>query len=237
MTIGSPSGSGATQNDIADGADESNARWQTYYAGGVYNSQESLIRIKGSGASPIFNPALTYMSSGTSGDFGVISTSGTGAASGPPPRNMLGTILIKVGYASSVEISTLADDHLIGVIESENDSHTTSDTAGFYPTAGDNTSGNVYVDVAGTDNDASITYPTLTDVHAYTVLLDYAGNYLSANTTGFYIDADPRRGDSADATISAVPNAETTNVFGITYSSDGNGHRANINYMEVAKRQ
>jgi len=246
MTIGSPSGSGATQNDIADGVDESVGRWMTFYDGALTATQPNQIAIGGSGAVPTFEGNAAQMEDGSSGSTGFISTSGNHPLpnnNGGEPQLRLnsGSLFVKVIYASKVSIANLADDHFIGIVNTV-DFNDSDNCAYFRPHIGDNTSGNVRVDNNGTDNDGSLSYPTINrQAHSFAVLADYDGNYLSAGETGFYVDADPRRGDSPDVTISAVPDLDNSNLttgrsYGVAYNSNGNFHTLITNHVETGLR-
>lgn len=237
MTIGSPSGSGATQNEIANGVDESDARFQIYAETSLANAQPSQISTEGSGALPSFDENGAVMSSGTTDDDGLISP--YGVSFGKPDLSGVGALLFKVQYASSVSITSLSDDHAIGVVRGGSPVEDKDDIAIFYPTAGDSTPGNIRVDSGGTDNDGSISYPTLTELHSYTLLIDLSGVYLSQNETGFYVDGDPRKGDSADAVISATPQFDSASFpqFSIQYESNGNSQELITPYIELRVRQ
>jgi len=141
-----------------------------------------------------------------------------------------------VRYVSEASIGSLSAEHFIGVLTDGNDLITASGIAVFAPAEGDNTTGNVVVDNSGTKTEGSLSYPAITDHNDYVVLIDHAGHYLNAGETGFYTGgADPRKGDSPDVTLSAVPSG--ANRFpGIWYESAGNSQGANANYLEVAIR-
>lgn len=236
MTIGSPSGSGATQNDIADGTDQSDGRWRTFADTGLYIAQETLLRSSGGGAVPNFGINSMSMSSGTTDDNGNLYV-GALHANETNAVFDVGTWLFKFAYASDVQQSTLSDEHYFGVSNAFSD-ETEDNTAAFFPTVGDATAGNVRVDDGGTDTDGTLDYPTLTNLHEYTVLVDYAGNYLNAGHTGFYVDADPREGDDPDVDLAATPSADDFSVrFGAFYLSNGNDHTMTGNHIGLRWRK
>jgi len=235
MTIGSPSGSGATQNDIADGVGESDGRWMSLYDGGLGGSQPPQVFTAGSGATPSFDGGVVRLESSNAGDWGMIA-----AFSDNNHALDSGTILIKATMASGNPVGSMTNFRYVGVVStSAATGDGSNNIAVFAPQNGDNTSGNVRVDRDGTDTDGSVSYPTIEkEFHSFAVLIDHAGNYISSGSTGFYIDSDPRRGDAANETLSAVPNlnAGDGRGGGIAFQSDGNFTDMFANHMEVSWR-
>lgn len=223
-----------TQAEIADGADESDGRWQTLYAGGLTTAAPNRVTTGGSGAVPTFGSSGAVMFSGTSGDNGHIIAGryGRDRLAG----SVVGTHLVKVRYLSQVAIGSLGDVHAIGYAATGNNPGGANDVAVFRPTVGDSTTGNVRVDNGGTDTDGSLNYPAIDAARDYTVLIDDAGTYLTAGHTGFYVDGDPRAGDTPDVDLAATPGHGTRNDFGVFYSSNGNSDRLKPDYLEVAIR-
>jgi len=230
MTIGSPSGSGATQNDIANGADESDGRWQTHFDGSLAVSQPPQVEAITSGASLFFATEGASISSGTAGDTGEMRIGGQ-QVGGTTIAN--GTVLIKARYGSTADTGTLSDIHNVGQFSND----TADGIAVFRPHIGNNTDGNVLVDNDGTNTTGSVTYPNLTNVQTLAVLIDRAGNYLSSGNTGFYINSDPRRGGSPDADLAAVPDTGAFSNFGVYYESNGSDQNLVLRHLEVAVRQ
>jgi len=224
----------ASQSDIADGSDESKARWQTYYSGGLMGAAETVLTTRGSGATPSFEASGVEMTSGTDGDHGSISAGATDIAG--TVQVTTGTYLIKTIYGSGVDIATLADDHVIGAYAAGGGDNPDNyaNLAVFRPHVGDSTSGNVRVNNGGTITDGTVSYPDITEPVELCVLIDYAGNYLTAGHTGFYIDSDPREGATPNVNISDTPGPFAE--FGIAYASEGNGNDFTANYMEVSHR-
>jgi len=225
---------GATQNDIADGADESDGRWRTLVDTGLTTTQPDRLNAFGSGASPMFADDYLGFFSSTDGDFGELSAVALGPNNGPNANT--GSYLFKCSYLSpQANISTLTDNHTFGIVGNSDNPDQDNDIAIFRPTAGNKSSRNVFVDAGGTETTGSLNYPDIQNVHEYTLLIDAAGNYLSAGETGFYVDGDPREGDSPDVTLSATPNP-TNNTFGFAYASEGSGHRLAADFIEVSVR-
>jgi len=217
---------------VGGGGEEFAANWQYLYSGGLLGSQPTRITALSGGAGPTFDEQGVLMESATNGDVGNLGAGGvtTTTAGGTPPA----AVIAKFTYNSVFAQSNISNIHNIGLINGFNASGTSDNVAVFRPHMGDSTSGNVFVDQAGTDNAGTVSYPNTNQINTYTVLLDYSGEYLTSGSTGFYINSDPRRGDGADATISAVPNVDVS-FFGIYYENDtGNNGKLTTNYMEVA---
>lgn len=239
MTIGSPSGSGATQNDIADGSDASDGRWRQMFAGALTSSAETVITTGGSGATPSFNSAGVQMKSPTDGDRGHIIVGSTGLRFGfVNVDNTASTVLIKGTFGCNTSIANLTESIGVGCGSTATDTpFNEQDIAGFRPQVGDNSTGNVRVISGATTADGSVSYPSLGEIHEYTVLLDYAGNYLTSGSTGFYIDKDPRRGDTANEIISETPTSGDDRGFGLFYGATGDNTAMEMDYLEVSVRQ
>lgn len=234
MPENEPAG-GSSQSDIADGADESDGRWQTLVKTGLQESRPQGVSEKVNGVTPDYGFGGLTLVSSTVGDYAGLFAGGLQADGTEQPTAHNSAVLIKARYASNNAIGNLSDHHLIGCVDRFIDP-TRDNIAVFQPDVGDETSGNVVVDSGGTDNDGSVTFPSdLTEYNTYTVLLDFAGVYLTADHTGFYVNGDPRKGNSPDADIAAVPNTDDT-FFGIGYQSEG-GQRMRVDYLEVATRQ
>lgn len=231
MTIGSPSGSGATQSDIADGVEESQARTQKLINAGLVNQSPNRLSVSGSGATPAFDESGLSMGSGNSGDEGAAVAGNSRIFSSGTEGDA--TILIKARYVADEPQSNLNDEHAIGMGVRGFESGIFF--AVFRPHVGDNTSGNVYVESNSGTTTKAISYPDIQKLHNYTVLLDYSGEYLNSNHTGFYIDADPRKGDSPNADISDIPEASGDDrSFGLFYTSTGNDQPMGCNHLEVS---
>lgn len=228
------SSAGTTQDTIADGADESEGRWSILFEGGLAVSAPETISAVGSGAAPSFITwGVTISGGGTDGDYGALQTT-MGAPQGNP-NTLTGSTLYKVRYQCQTPIGSLGDIHVLGFSSDGDNPGTNRNIAVFRPTVGDSTSGNVRVDSDDTITDGSVTYPAIDEPHEYTILIDEAGNYLTAGHTGFYIDGDPREGDSPDADLAATPEASFRRA-GAFYASEGNGDQMGIGYLEVAVR-
>lgn len=230
------SSAGATKSDIADGSESGLNRFQTIYSGGLTGTQPDRITVGGSGATPSFNQYGVRIIGTSNGDHGRVTVGSLFL--GQRAENKTGSVLIKSRWGSDVNISSLTARIITGLAKSGDNPDSNDNIACFRPHVGDNTNGNVRVDASGTDSDGTLSYPDLTKMHTYTVLMDFAGNYLNANTTGFYIDSDPRRGDTADETIPAVPDVfGADQPFGLFYAHDGDNQYCVSDYLEVAVRQ
>lgn len=107
---------------------------------------------------------------------------------------LLGQFLVRIDQA----IGSHAHEHIFGFVSGKEGGE--NDLAGFRPSVGQDTAGNVRVDNGGTDTDGSITYPTLNgNVNFYAIVVD-----LDDSETRFYVNKDPVSG-SPDATLAAVP--------------------------------
>lgn len=235
MPIGSPSGSGATQNDIADGADESNGRWFTIYDGHTVATQPDPVTVSTVGGSVDFTSAATFINATSSGDSATI-YAGLGSPSAAYGLNS-GAILCRTMYVSQAGIGSLTNQHLMGFPNDSQPEPSDNNIAVFNPSAGDSTSGNVRVDNGGTTTDGTVTYPDLTEFHSYCVLIDFEGYYLNAGETGFYIDSDPRLGGSPNETIAAVPDFGAFNTApGVGQTSTGGSDGLQTLALEVSHR-
>jgi len=224
----------ASQSDIADGADESDGRWQTYYAGGLTSTQPNRITSNGSGANASFAGGGVVFESGSNGDWGVLSAGGLiqsdGGSAFLTGRNPQ-SLIIKATFASSVSISNLTADMYIGVMKYSLSPDINTNVAVFDPKTDQ-----VVVEEGSNNLSTTISYPTIkNEYHTYTVLVDYAGNYINAGETGFYIDGDPRDGSQPVATLAATPNADNRQ-FGLGYVSNGDFNRMLSSYLEVSER-
>jgi len=233
MTIGSPSGSGATQNDIADGADESDGRWRTIYDSALVGGADTEIQTGGSGAAPVFESGGVQMSSFTDGDWGYLSVGSAQPADTSVER---GTALIKARCGFSQSIGNLISYHQIGQIGTVKDADSKTDHAMFRPHVGDSTPGNVRVSDGAATTDGSVAYPPTDEIHNYTVLIDRAGHFLDPGHTGFYIDGDPRAGDAPNADLAVVPGGSGDDVWGLHHRVDGDREPFGANHLEVAIR-
>lgn len=232
MTIGSPSGSGATQDQIANGVDENTSRWRTLYNGALAGDFETVLTVGGSGAAPTIDYSESRLFSTTTDDFGFIRIGGSSGGA----NYLSGVVLIKVTYGSGDSISSLGDKHILGVTRDTLDPDELDDIAVFRPHVGDNTTGNVRVNNNGTITDESITYPDITEYNNYVVLIDNQGTYLSSGSTGFYINSDPREGDDPNAIISDTPSLENQNGPGIYYTCKGVFNSMYVSFLEVGYR-
>lgn len=226
----------ATQSDIADGADESDGRWQTLLDTGLYGSAPSEIVSAGSGAAFSYYTTLAFTASPTTGDWGTLAGGGLRRSSNGAVEPANGTVLIECTYASGVAIGSLNDHHFIGVVDTmDSIDETTNDIAIFDPRQGNNTTGNVRVDSNGTDTDGSVDFGTIEDTATrLVVLIDYAGNYLTAGHTGFYVDGSPLEGDTPNADLDATPSFNRNIMAtGIQYVSNGNSNDMYVNYLGV----
>ncbi|WP_436933704.1 hypothetical protein [Halovenus marina] len=232
------SNAGSSQSELADGADESDGRWMWGYRGPVKEAEETVLTVSGSGAVPTFNRYQAEARSTAVGDTGLITSGGSGKDSDWAQKRSVGALLIKATLGIDRSISDFSDQVFVGMFEeSLSDDVTATNVALFAPAQGDQTAGNVRVDSNGTDADGAVNYPTMDNqLHSYTVLIDIDGIYLSAGHTGFYIDSDPRKGDSPDADLAAIPDFESQRVFGWAYKSADPAHRAFCDYLEVGWR-
>lgn len=226
MTIGSPSGSGATQTDIASGTAEHVANYRQIVNTALTVSKPDNVTVSGSGATPQFSATGVVSRSSTSGDDGQLGAGGNRIIS---PSNESGVLLAKIRYASDISISNLGDTHDLGW------AGPFFDWAVFRPHIGNDTSGNVAVRNDGNVTSSQVSYPSITTAHNYCVIMDYDGIFINANTTGFYIDSDPRAGDNPNATISQVPRPDNNIQGGFYYQSAGNDNRLFANHLEVTQ--
>lgn len=228
MTIGSPSGSGATQNDIADGTNRGSARWREYFNDSLAATQPNKITITSNGVIPEFIRRGVELRSTTSGDTATLSIAGVVNKAG------VGSVLIKTTYSNSS--GPQEDPIWFGYVTAEDFPGEFDENQAYFNPAAGNNSGNIRVDNNASRTNGQVTLPTVENVHTYTVLIDYDGNYISQNSCGFYIDSDPRRGDTPDAEIASVPAPDASRSPGIVMDSDGNGDRSRIHHFEVGLR-
>jgi len=219
------------------GGEEALGNWTTLYRGGLMNVSPDRVTDSGSGGTALYQSNGSLFTASTDGDWGVSHVGGTRnnvGATLPTPISG-GSLLIKTTYISNTAISSLVDDHFIGVLNAQSaPKRTDNDIAIFNPTVGDSTSGNVRVDNGGVDTDGSLTYSTITEQRTYLVLVDYDGNYLNPNETGFYVNKDPRAGDDPDVKLSDTPNLSTDRVFGVGFVSNGAADSMITPTMEVS---
>jgi hypothetical protein len=227
------SSAGTTQNTIADGADESEGRW-TRLQTPLTSAQPTPISVGGSGATPVFQTNGAELKSSTSGDGGWLGLGGT--EGGERHGYSTGAVILRVTW-SSTGFSSLSDDHLIGYVAKGGDL-SSDDIAVFAPSKGANTSGNVRVDSGGTDTNGQVDYGDVTREWAtLTLLLDIDGIFISAGSTGFYVNGDPRRGDQPDEVIASQPGIGNLNgrIFGVRYVCNGNFHGLATDYLELSR--
>jgi hypothetical protein len=231
------SGGGASQDKIADGADESDGRWQTFYDGPLAGSAETVLSTAGSGASPTFNPELAFFDSETDGDWGSIICGGTGSS----PQNEIelnaGALLIKAVFAStSLDSGTPDNDMVVGVIPDGQAPGGDNDNIAAWDPFNDR----VIVNNGGTDNTADPGYTSdlFKKYQTFAVLVDVGGVYLTSGHTGFYKNSDPREGDSPTADIAATPDLSVDNRgYGVGFENEGGTSNMVVQHLEVAIRR
>lgn len=231
------SGASTSETDIANGVRRNHAETRTILRAPLYYSAPTGVETQGSGAAPNFGYPGVDLTSGTAGDYGRIHAGSPATWSGNDMRPK--ATLVKATYNSESGPGILAATHTVGLLANRNNPPTPGDNdiAAFFPHVGNNTSGNVRVDNGGNDTDGSVDYSdTTASPLELAVLIDHDGVFLSAGHTGFYINKDPRTGDTPDADLAAVPGVNSNGqTYGIGYESAGQGQSMHSTYLEVVQ--
>jgi hypothetical protein len=223
---------GATPSDISDGVDQQHGKSVKFVDTSLANKQPDNIKAEGGGVTPQFNEAGAFFSSGSSSDWGLLSALLSGDFLDDVAMRQSGAFLLKVEMFCP-KINNLGSNVQIGFV-SEFDGTDDDDIAIFDPKVGNNTSGNVRLDLNGTDYNGSVSYPTLNEGNSFVVVVDFDGVFQNQNTTGFYINGDPRSGDNPNEIINETP-FDYQRHYGIKYVGGG-GDNVHISHMEFEWR-